>query len=126
IMIANEAVISNIHILKQSDRMSEKAAEYLSIVNWSVWPFLLFMCAKQVQDGLGNTKLAMYVTFLGLILNVFLNAGMIYGEYGFPEMGLKGAAYATLISRIFMAVLMLAFAWYHSSMQKLIRKGFEK
>ena len=48
--------------------------------------------------GIGRTKVNMFANAAGCMLNIFLNYVMIFGHFGFPEMGIAGAAYATLIS----------------------------
>jgi len=48
--------------------------------------------------GLGRTRINMLSNFIGCSLNVLLNYLFIFGEWGLPEMGISGAAYATLIS----------------------------
>jgi MATE family multidrug resistance protein len=50
----------------------------------------------------------MYATIIANILNVFFNYVLIFGKWGFPEMGIVGAALGTLISR----VVMLIFLWW--------------
>ena len=95
--------------LQQTDAVNEIAPKYLRIVNWSVLPMLVFLTARQFTDGLGHTKISMVLTLGGLLLNVVLNAILIYGFWGIPAMGYEGAAWATLISRI---AMMLAALWY--------------
>lgn len=82
---------------------------YLMIINTSMVPLLLFLTFKQFAEGLSDTRTAMVISVLCNLLNVFLNYLLIYGNFGFPELGLNGAGWATLISRVLM---MLAMAWY--------------
>lgn len=70
----------------------------------SMLPLSLFFTNKQFAEGLGDTKNAMYVTLAANVLNILLNYILIFGKWGFPEMGILGAGIATLISRIFMAL----------------------
>ncbi len=117
LMAINYLVIYFIPIFKQSPEMNALGAEYLMIVNYSVPAILFFNSGKQLLDGLGKTQMSMYVTFFGLALNVGLNYALIYGHYGAPEMGLSGAAWATVISRFVMAVTMMIWAWWHPLVQ---------
>lgn len=57
------------------------------------------------------------------LLNVLLNYILIFGKYGFPAMGLNGAGWATLISKIVMAVCMMLYVYYGRRYQPY-RKGF--
>lgn len=122
LMLINFLVAENIGMFKQSPELGDLGRQYLEIVNFSVPALLFFNSGKQLLDGLGKTQMSMYVTFFGLLLNVFLNYLLIYGKFGAAEMGLAGAAWATVISRYAMAVLMMAWAWWHPLVKKF-KKG---
>jgi MATE family multidrug resistance protein len=112
-----EGIISNIGWLRQSKEVEPLAASYLRIVNFSGLPMLLFVSSRQFTDGLGFTKVAMYITGGGLLLNVFLNWVLINGNLGCTALGLDGAGYATLISRVIMAIAAMAYIRYAPSMK---------
>lgn len=101
----------------QSQEVNALTPSYLSILTWSIYPMLLYVTMKQFTDGLGFTRLSMYITFGGLGANVLLNYAFIYGHWGIPAMGLDGAGYATFLSRL----LMLGASWLlirkHSALQ---------
>jgi multidrug resistance protein, MATE family len=109
----NFFLLNHIDLFGQTPKVTKLGGDYLRIVNYSTPLVMIFYASKQLMDGLGKTLVAMYVTFLGLLLNVFLNWLFIFGNWGIPEMGLKGAAWATNISRLFMMVLMFVLVWYH-------------
>ena len=74
--------------------------DYLKIV---VISYLFNSIAFTFASGLrsiGNTRLPMWGSFIGLIVNGVLNAILIFGLFGAPKMGIRGAALATLIARI--------------------------
>lgn len=119
LMLLNLLVIEYIEWFEQPKEMNALAKEYIRIVNFSVPAMLFFNSGKQLLDGLGKTKVAMYVTFGGLLMNVILNDCLIYGRHGFEEMGLKGAAWATVISRVGMAIFQLAITWWHPMVRNL-------
>ena len=56
-----------------------------------------------------SARVGLYVSVVSLIVNVFLNYLLIFGKWGFPELGVWGAAIATLVSRIAEAGLISAF-----------------
>ncbi|WP_372641992.1 MATE family efflux transporter [Ancylomarina sp.] len=80
------------------------AKEYLWIISLSIIPMMIFMGYKQFCEGLANTRVAMNIILIANLINVIFNYIFINGELGLPAMGLNGAGYGTLISRIFMAV----------------------
>ena len=83
------------------------AEPYLRIVSLTLIPVMLFQCFRQFLEGLSMTKLPMYINIGGLLLNVLLNYILIFGKFGFPEMGLNGAGYATLMTRILMTLALM-------------------
>lgn len=93
--------------MKQPEAVVVLAIPYLEIVAFSLIPMIMFQAFKQFSDGLSQTKYAMWATLLANIINIVLNYVLIYGKFGFPELGIVGAAIGTLISRI----VMLIFIW---------------
>lgn len=113
------------------DRMGQEAIvvdlarPFYNIMVWSFLPQMIFFSGRQFAEGIGNTKIAMQITIFCNILNIILNYGLIYGKLGLPEMGVVGAAIATLISRIGMAILML-FALFRLTIFNRYFKFFSK
>jgi MATE family multidrug resistance protein len=99
--------IKEFHIFKQTPEVTALALPYLKLLMWSLSPMLIFFFAKNICDGFSFTFGGMVITIAALALNVFLNWVLIFGKFGFPAYGLNGAGYATIISRIFLAVSML-------------------
>jgi multidrug resistance protein, MATE family len=92
----------------QTEEVVRLAVPYYRTLVIATIPFLLFALLKQIGEGLGNTFVAMVVTIVSNLLKVVLNYVLIFGKLGFPELGLMGAGYATVISRIVMALLLYA------------------
>jgi len=91
----------------QPEEVVEFAMPYLNLVAFSLVPLIMFQAFKQFADGLSQTKYSMWATILANVINVALNYILIFGKFGFPELGIIGAAIGTLTSRI----VMLAFIW---------------
>lgn len=90
--------------MKQPEEVVALAFPYLNLVSFSLIPLIIFQAIKQFSDGMSMTKYPMYATLIANIINVILNYILIFGKFGFPEMGIVGAAYGTLISRIIMVI----------------------
>ncbi len=86
---------------------------FLILMAYSVPFMILFSAMKGFFDGMEKTSVGMVVSIIGLVLNVFLNVGLIFGKYGFPEMGFIGSAWATLISRVVVFVLLAIALYFH-------------
>lgn len=93
--------------MKQPTEVYQAAVPYYRLLTLSLIPFLVFILFKQIGEGIGNTIIAMIATIASNVLNIILNYVLIFGKWGFPEMGLVGAGYATFISRIAMALLIV-------------------
>lgn len=104
--------ITHFSILDQTAEVQALATPYLTLLMWSLLPMMVFFFAKNLCDGFSFTLGGMVITLAALVLNVFLNWVLIYGELGFPAYGLNGAGYATIISRIFLAVSMMVIFFY--------------
>ncbi len=96
------------YLMKQPSEVVELAIPYLDLVAFSLVPLIIFQAFKQFSDGLSMTKYPMYATILANIVNVVLNYVLIFGKFGFPQMGIVGAAVGTLVSRF----IMLFFLWW--------------
>ena len=98
--------------LGQADEVVHLAIPYYQTLVIAIIPFLLFALLKQIGEGLGNTFVAMIATVVCILLKVALNYILIFGHFGFPELGLMGAGYAMIISRAAMPLLLIAGFMY--------------
>lgn len=103
------------YLMKQPVEVVELAIPYLDLVAFSLIPLVIFQAFKQFSDGMSMTRYPMYATIIANLVNVALNYVLIFGKFGFPELGIVGAAYGTLISRF----VMLWYIWF-------LLKGKEK
>ena len=101
------ALYLNIHRLGQPEELLPLMRPYYIVLLISLIFVMLFNALKQFADGITDTQTPMWLLIGGNVLNIFGNWVLIYGHFGFPEMGLLGAGVATLTSRIMM---LLAFA----------------
>jgi multidrug resistance protein, MATE family len=107
-----------LYYLDQPKEVVDQAVPYLSIITFSLIPTLLFQSYRQLADGLSLTYLSLVVIIAANLLNIFLNYTFIYGHFGVEPMGLVGAGYATLTSRIFMAIGIAAYVYFHSKLKE--------
>ncbi|KRO86867.1 MAG: MATE family efflux transporter, partial [Cryomorphaceae bacterium BACL29 MAG-121220-bin8] len=96
------------YYMDQPKEVVEFAIPYLNFVALSLIPLIVFQAMKQFSDGLSETKYPMYATILANIINIALNYLLIFGTFGFPKLGITGAAIGTLISRVIMVIFLWA------------------
>ncbi len=107
--------------LDQPADVVELAKPFLNVIALSLIPLAVFFTLKQYCEGLSNTRAAMYISVTGNILNVILNYGLIFGKLGLPDIGYLGAAWATFISRVFMALAFLVYMLYHKELKTIFK-----
>ncbi len=91
-----------LHSMQQPLEVVELAIPYLELVAFSLVPLIVFQAFKQFSEGLSQTKYPMYATILANVVNVVINYLLIFGSFGFPKLGIVGAAIGTLVSRFIM------------------------
>ena len=118
IMILLTWLYFHLDILGQPQHLMPLVRPYYLVLMLSL-PFLAgFNALKQFAEAVGHTTLPMRVMIVSNILNIALNALLIYGIAGMPEWGLFGAGMATFIARIFLFAAMM-FAVFHGKSFKL-------
>src|SRR5260221_3993918 len=119
-------VIGAKNILYRIDQPEDVVAEaipYLSVITFSIIPTLVFQTFRQFTEGLSRTRIAMIAVIGSNIIHVPLNYIFIFGHFGLPAMGLVGAGWATLISRVIMAAAIALYVYRSPSLIKF-RQGF--
>ena len=115
----------NLHRLGQPDELLPLMRPYYLTLLISIVFVMLFNAFKQFADGITDTRTAMWFLLGGNLLNIVGNWLLIYGNCGFPEMGLLGAGIATLFSRIMMVVCFAVY-FFSVSRYRAYREGFLK
>ena len=95
--------------------IAQYGAEYLSIVCIGSIGIFVEITAERMLQGTGQTLVTMYIQGVGAIINIILDPIMIFGLLGCPAMGVKGAAYATIIGQLVAAALGIILNQKHNS-----------
>ncbi len=121
------AAVPFLDVFRQSADVTALAPDYLLIVAASLVPALLTVVWKNHADALNHPWPAFWIMFGGILLNVVLNWLWIYGKLGFPAMGVAGAAWATLVSRVATAIGLIAWLMYAPAVRAWTpRRWFER
>lgn len=104
--------------LAQKPDVSALAGDYLQLVGLGMIPALLVMVLKSYLSALGRTQVVLWVTVAAVPLNAAINWALIFGNWGAPELGVVGAAVATLVVQV---VSLLALCLYAAGLPSLRR-----
>ncbi|MEE2861790.1 MAG: MATE family efflux transporter [Pseudomonadota bacterium] len=96
--------------LGQTPVVSALAQDYLRIAGWGLAVVLGQVTLSSYLAALERTQIVMWVTLAGLPLNLFLNWVLIFGNLGAPELGVRGAAIASVTVQVVQLVLLVAYA----------------
>ena len=110
VMMVGVAILYlNLELFNFNPVITPLVKEYLLICSISLIPALLFQVSKEYLQAWDKTIFANALILFFNISNIVLNYILIFGKYGFPEMGIKGAAIATLITRTLLFVVLFVY-----------------
>lgn len=95
-------------------RVHEIAYEYLIALSIGIIPLFIYTVLRSFMDAIGETKITMWITLISLPINALLNYLLIFGKFGFPELGGVGAGYATAIT--YWCILLISIWIIHKRM----------
>jgi MATE family multidrug resistance protein len=83
---------------------------YLTTLTWSIMPLLLYFALRRYLQAINLVHPVMFALISANVINLLGNVMLVYGKWGAPALGVGGSAWATVISRIYMAGV-LAIVW---------------
>lgn len=86
--------------LGQPPEIASLAQDYLRIAGLGIVPALMVMVLKSYLAALERTRVVFWVTALATGINVFVNYALIFGNWGFPELGVRGAAISSVLVQV--------------------------
>ncbi|MGF1696433.1 MATE family efflux transporter [Vibrio lamellibrachiae] len=95
------APVSVVSIVASDPEYITLATDYLRVTGMSLLLTAIVVPMESALRAVGEAKMPTNVSIIAIFINAFLNALLIFGLFGFPELGVLGAAIGTLVSRIF-------------------------
>jgi putative MATE family efflux protein len=100
------------HIVK-SEQIYQGTIDFLEFRSYGIFFAFMNMTFRAFYVGLTKTKVITYTTIVLAVVNVVLDYVLIFGYWGFPEMGLQGAALASVIAEAFALFFFVAYTFVH-------------
>jgi MATE family multidrug resistance protein len=104
--------------LGQDPEVSSIAQSYLRIVGFGLVPALCVTVLQSYLSALGRTQVVLWVTILAVLLNIAVNYALIFGNWGFPELGARGAAIATISTQVMSLIVLGIYAGFLPSLRR--------
>ncbi len=107
VMIWSEPLL---RALGQEEAVAQMAAQYLAIAGWALFPALAMMVLRSYLAALERTQVVLWATVAGAVVNAIGNWVLIFGHFGFPEMGVRGAALSSVLVQVVMLGVLALYA----------------
>ena len=104
----------------------EQGRQYMVIVIWSFGIFCITSTLYAALRAVGIVKISFYVSIVTLVVNCSINYILIFGKFGAPELGIRGAAIGTLISRILEFVIVFLYCMKDKKIALFQKDLFER
>lgn len=98
----------------------EFGKQYLFVTLFGLFPYIIDCCYSGTLRETGKTVVPMISATIAVFVNLVLNYVLIYGKLGAPEMGVEGAALATVISRVIQAGIVVVWTHKHADINRFI------
>ncbi len=96
LMVWSEPILRQ---MGQGDVVAANASAYLQIAGFGILPALLVMVIKSYLAALERTQVVLWITVLAAAVNALVNYALIFGNWGAPELGIRGAAIASIATQ---------------------------
>ena len=106
-------------LLSNDPAVIAEGAKYFSIIRFTYVIFTITNILVASLRSIGVVRIGYMISGSTLVINVCLNYLLIYGNLGFPEMGVRGAACATLIARCVELIIVIWFLKYRENVLNL-------
>ena len=101
--------------------------DYVDYVKFGVLGFLVFSIYRSVSEGIGLTKVTLYISLIGLVVNIVANYIFIYGKLGMPALGAAGCGVATSLVACIMALSQVVYSFRNNKIKgRWLLNNFEK
>ncbi len=118
LMVAIAACVPLLALAGIEPAVVSLASPYLRVMNWGLAPLLVFFALRRYLQGMNLVMPALVSLLVANLTNWLGNWVLVYGHFGAPAMGVRGSAWATVISRIAMLAMLAGWAFVHAARRR--------
>lgn len=107
-----------VDLLNMDQTLRQKSLDYLYYVSFGLFPAAGYMVLRSMFEGIGNTKASMWISFVGILVNIPANYVFIYGKLGMPALGGAGCGIATALVFFAMFIAILIYGWFSRTTER--------
>ncbi len=100
-----------LRIFTTSPEIIAEGEKYLGLLKWSFALFMISNLLIAMLRSVETVKISFVISVVSLITNGCINYTLIFGRFGFPEMGIRGAAVGTLTARVLELLIVVVYIW---------------
>lgn len=103
----------------QDAEVSSIAAGYMAVLQWSLFPALMAFVMRSFFIAVERPQIMLWTTVLAAVMNGLLNYALIFGNWGAPELGVVGAAWASLITTFLILIVQGLYVQWHPALRQM-------
>ena len=119
-LMVNAAPI--LRLMGQEEAVVTLGSDYLRVAGWGILPALFVMVLKSYLAALERTQVVLWITVLAAVCNALVNYALIFGNWGAPELGVTGAAIASLSTQVVSLVGVVLYVRFVLPQHDLFRR----
>lgn len=101
-----------INFFTHDEEVIKIAIDYFSIIGFCYPIIAISNVFSMGSRSIRNPKLGMICSSISLVVNIILNYAFIFGKFGMPTMGVRGAALATVLARVVELILLISYVYF--------------
>lgn len=112
-------------VFGQKPAIVELAIPYLHALAYGLLPNFLMIALLELMIGLGNTRIVIFITALSVLLTICFSYVLMFGEYGFPNLGIAGAGWGCALSNIITFFVFFLYLIFHKQYRNYLVHVFD-
>ena len=106
----------------QKENVVQLSGQYLRAISFGLLPALLTVSLRGFLEGISNPGPILLISLTGVAMNIFANDTLMFGRYGFPELGLVGTGVASSIVYTLLFLITAAYVYFRQSEYNVLRE----